>query len=302
MGDRKARVKFKDRTMRYPDGTVRLRNPHIELMDQDILYHLALGSGSHDLVEMFGDVKWRLARRESTINTKIETLTSALIHRTCQSHYNDETAIAAFCSSRHTKAETRHSARLRYINHAGAHLPSFGGAHGFADKIIKMYHKFHHVYRPHAMRAAVARGSFVCMGGTPKRMEQFAYTIMAEIGHKLPCGTTLQDISQFSYRYSMYKVGPVLSISVTKSLIEKGSRKLVSFRENLEQKESGYGGRVDRGCGVEEEVIPPLFLPRGENVCLLLLLRLSGRALARVCVCDCTTACYAHPRMVTAKC
>lgn len=42
---------------RYPDGTVRLRNSNIELMDQDILYHLALGSGSHDLVEMFGDVK-----------------------------------------------------------------------------------------------------------------------------------------------------------------------------------------------------------------------------------------------------
>lgn len=42
---------------RYPDGTVKLRNPHIELMDQDILYHLALGSESHDLVSMFGDVK-----------------------------------------------------------------------------------------------------------------------------------------------------------------------------------------------------------------------------------------------------
>lgn len=42
---------------RYPDGTVKLRNPNIELMDQDILYHLALGSGSHDLQEMFGDVK-----------------------------------------------------------------------------------------------------------------------------------------------------------------------------------------------------------------------------------------------------
>ncbi|XP_049820706.1 uridine phosphorylase 1 isoform X2 [Aethina tumida] len=96
---------------RYPDGTVRLRNPHIELMDQDILYHLALGSESHDLVEMFGDVK------------------------------------------------------------------------------------------------------FVCMGGTPKRMENFAYYIMKEIGHKLPTGTTLLDISQYSYRYSMYKVGPVLSIS-----------------------------------------------------------------------------------------
>uniref|UniRef100_A0A0A9Z8J9 Uridine phosphorylase 1 n=1 Tax=Lygus hesperus TaxID=30085 RepID=A0A0A9Z8J9_LYGHE len=96
---------------RYEDGTVRLKNANIELMDQDILYHLALGSGSHDLVEMFGDVK------------------------------------------------------------------------------------------------------FVCMGGTPKRMEQFAYYIMGEIGHKLPTGTQLQDISQYSYRYSMYKVGPVLSIS-----------------------------------------------------------------------------------------
>lgn len=53
------------------------------------------------------------------------------------------------------------------------------------------------------------------MGGTPKRVEQFANYIMQEIGHKLPCGTTLLDISQFSYRYSMYKVGPVLSISVS---------------------------------------------------------------------------------------
>ncbi|CAO1436563.1 unnamed protein product [Diamesa hyperborea] len=95
----------------YNDGTVKLRNPNIELMDQDILYHLALGSGSHDLHEMFGDVK------------------------------------------------------------------------------------------------------FVCMGGTPKRMENFAHFIMDEIGYKLPAGTQLQDISAFSYRYSMYKVGPVLSIS-----------------------------------------------------------------------------------------
>ncbi|XP_031834038.1 uridine phosphorylase 1 isoform X2 [Nomia melanderi] len=95
----------------YSDGSVRLRNPNIELMDQDILYHLALGSESHDLVAMFGDVK------------------------------------------------------------------------------------------------------FVCMGGTPKRMEEFAYYIMKEIGHKLPPGTTLLDISQYSYRYSMYKVGPVISVS-----------------------------------------------------------------------------------------
>lgn len=95
----------------FPDGSVRLRNPHIEEMDQDILYHLALGSGSHDLREMFGDIK------------------------------------------------------------------------------------------------------FVCMGGTPKRMEEFANYIMDEIGYKLQPGTTLLDISLLSYRYSMFKVGPVLCLS-----------------------------------------------------------------------------------------
>ncbi|CAH1995055.1 unnamed protein product [Acanthoscelides obtectus] len=99
--------------LRYPDGSVKLRNPNIELMDQDILYHLALGSESHDLVEMFGDVK------------------------------------------------------------------------------------------------------FVCMGGTPKRMEDFAHYIMQEIGYKIPTGTKLMDISQYSYRYCLYKVGPVLSVSVS---------------------------------------------------------------------------------------
>lgn len=53
------------------------------------------------------------------------------------------------------------------------------------------------------------------MGGTPKRMYDFAQYIMKEIGHKLPTGTCLSDISQYSYRYSMYKIGPVLSVSVS---------------------------------------------------------------------------------------
>lgn len=44
------------------------------------------------------------------------------------------------------------------------------------------------------------------MGGTPKRMENFAHFIMDEIEYKLPAGTQLLDISAFSYRYSMYKV------------------------------------------------------------------------------------------------
>ena len=48
-------------------------------------------------------------------------------------------------------------------------------------------------------------------------MEQFARFLMDEIGYELPTGAQLCDISQLSYRYSMYKVGPVLSVSVSSS-------------------------------------------------------------------------------------
>ncbi|GBP31111.1 hypothetical protein EVAR_77407_1 [Eumeta japonica] len=41
---------------------------------------------------------------------------------------------------------------------------------------------------------------------------------------------------------------------------------------------------------------------RGENVCLLLLFRLSGAGRLRECACVCTTACYAHPRMYQNTC
>ena len=37
---------------------VRLMNPHIQELGEDVLYHLALGSGSHDLEKMFGDIKF----------------------------------------------------------------------------------------------------------------------------------------------------------------------------------------------------------------------------------------------------
>lgn len=57
------------------------------------------------------------------------------------------------------------------------------------------------------------------MGSTPKRMEQFAYFIMHEIGCELPSGTILNDISKSSHRYAMFKVGPVLSVSVSYFLL-----------------------------------------------------------------------------------
>jgi uridine phosphorylase len=56
---------------------------------------------------------------------------------------------------------------------------------------------------------------FIILGGTPKRMEQFAYFIMKEIEYELPPGTILNDISKSSHRYAMFKVGPILSVSVS---------------------------------------------------------------------------------------
>ncbi|GFW17387.1 uridine phosphorylase 1 [Trichonephila clavipes] len=54
---------------------------------------------------------------------------------------------------------------------------------------------------------------FVCMGGTPRRMEKFAQFVKKELDIKLPTGAALCDISARSYRYSMYKIGPVISVS-----------------------------------------------------------------------------------------
>lgn len=59
------------------------------------------------------------------------------------------------------------------------------------------------------------------MGGTPKRMETFAHFIMEEIGYKLPAGTQLQDISAFSYRYSMYKVNYCLKYLIFHHVLHK---------------------------------------------------------------------------------
>lgn len=49
-------------------------------------------------------------------------------------------------------------------------------------------------------------------------METFAHFIMEEIGYKLPAGTQLQDISAFSYRYSMYKVSVLIEFRVESPL------------------------------------------------------------------------------------
>lgn len=63
------------------------------------------------------------------------------------------------------------------------------------------------------LRKAFSDVKFVCMGGSPKRMHQFAHYIKEEIGFQLPIGVALQNISEESDRYAMYKIGPVISVN-----------------------------------------------------------------------------------------
>merc|ERR1719402_349901 len=65
----------------------------------------------------------------------------------------------------------------------------------------------------HDLKEMFGDVKYVCMGGTPHRMEMFAHFLTQELGYKIPSGLCLNDISKNSHRYSMFKVGPVLSIS-----------------------------------------------------------------------------------------
>ncbi|XP_031413969.1 uridine phosphorylase 2-like [Clupea harengus] len=94
----------------YIKPQLHVKNPHLDSMEEDILYHFSLGTKTHNLPEMFGDVK------------------------------------------------------------------------------------------------------FVCVGGSGNRMRAFAKFMHQELG--LPGNTDeITDICEGTDRYSMYKVGPVLSIS-----------------------------------------------------------------------------------------
>lgn len=60
---------------------------------------------------------------------------------------------------------------------------------------------------------------FVCFGGSPNRMQKFADFMVGEIHEQIPTGMQLYNISHGSDRYVLYKVGPVLSVSVSRPLI-----------------------------------------------------------------------------------
>ena len=56
---------------------------------------------------------------------------------------------------------------------------------------------------------------FVCFGGSPSRMQKFAEYMVKALDFKLPAGQGLVDIAGGSDRYVLYKVGPVLTVSVS---------------------------------------------------------------------------------------
>lgn len=40
-----------------PRQHVQVKNPYLDTMEEDILYHFSLGTKTHNLPEMFGDIK-----------------------------------------------------------------------------------------------------------------------------------------------------------------------------------------------------------------------------------------------------
>jgi uridine phosphorylase len=66
----------------------------------------------------------------------------------------------------------------------------------------------------HDLESMFGDVKFVCVGGTLKRMQSFAQYIGKELGVETP----LEDITRASHRYSMFKIGPVLSVTVNNFL------------------------------------------------------------------------------------
>ncbi|XP_046903852.1 uridine phosphorylase 2 isoform X8 [Hypomesus transpacificus] len=165
---------------------VHVKNPHLDTMEEDILYHFSLGTKTHNLPEMFGDIK------------------------------------------------------------------------------------------------------FVCVGGSANRMKAFAQFIHKELS--LPGSTDdIIDICEGTDRYSMYKVGPVLSIShgmgvpsisimlheLIKLLHHARCRDLVLFRIGT----SGGIGVAPGTVVITDKAVDHSFLPQFEQVVL-------GKVITRSTVLD----------------
>ncbi|XP_019377913.1 PREDICTED: uridine phosphorylase 2 isoform X3 [Gavialis gangeticus] len=64
------------------NGFVHVKNPHLALMDEDILYHLDLGTKTHNLPAMFGDIKHGMGI--PSISIMLHELIKLLHHAKCR--------------------------------------------------------------------------------------------------------------------------------------------------------------------------------------------------------------------------
>ncbi|XP_072197231.1 uridine phosphorylase 2 isoform X3 [Excalfactoria chinensis] len=63
-------------------GFVHVKNPHLEAMDEDVLYHLDLGTKTHDLPAMFGDIKHGMGI--PSVSIMLHELIKLLHHAKCR--------------------------------------------------------------------------------------------------------------------------------------------------------------------------------------------------------------------------
>ena len=82
-----------------------------------------------------------------------------------------------------------------------------------------------YIYR--LCRGLIFLFQFVVVGGSPRRMENFAQYMLSQLQYTLPAGQALVNIAGATDRYALYKVGPVLAVSVSTSV------SLLFFRKNV---------------------------------------------------------------------
>ena len=61
----------------------------------------------------------------------------------------------------------------------------------------------------------------MCVGGSPRRMQNLAHFLTEALDYKVPTGMNLVNIARGKGRYAMYKVGPVLTVSVSIITVEQ---------------------------------------------------------------------------------
>ncbi|MBN3306229.1 UPP2 phosphorylase, partial [Amia calva] len=98
--------------------------------------------------------------------------------------------------------------RTEYIEHEEVHVKN---PHLDSMEEDILYH-FNLGTRTHNLPAMFGDIKFVCVGGSANRMKAFAQFIHTELGLAEDINA-IEDICAGTDRYSMYKVGPVLSIS-----------------------------------------------------------------------------------------